>query len=285
MSPIILDFTEKSYILYKRMDDIELLEQHAIDAAMNLQWQNAIELNNQIIKLNKDNESAHLRLGFIYLQLKDVTKAKRYYSKALKIQPRNSVALQNLERIKVLEKAKTQKSGDAQVSFAADLFIEAIGKTKTVALANLGQKNVLARLTIGQPVCLKIKKRRVEVRSLAGDYIGNLPDDLSKRLIFFLKAKSSYFTFIRESTFTKVIVFIKEEKKGKGVTKQISFPLNIQTKIIETPPNQSGEEKEEETEDQEEHIDAWEKMAQEQPNTDDKEMLLDIQRDDLDEEE
>lgn len=267
------------------MNDIELLEQQAIDAAINIQWKQAIELNNKIIKLEPKNESAYLRLGFVYLQLRDIVKAKKYYSKALRLQPRNSVALQNLERVKVLENEKVQKKDKDQTAFDPGLFMDAAGKTKTVALANLGQKNVLAGLTIGQPILLKVKKHRVEARTQSDDYIGTLPDDLSKRLIYFFKAKSTYLTYIKESTLTRVIVFIKEEKKGKAVYYQISFPQNIQKKL-EDIPAASGDEKDEEGEEnQEEHIDAWEKMASDRANNDEKELLVDIQRDDLEDEE
>jgi len=267
------------------MNDIELLEQQAIDAAMNLQWKQAIALNNQIIKLDPENDSVYLRLGFIYLQLKDVAKSKRFYSKALRIQPKNAVALQNLERIRVLEKAKSSKDKSEQIAFDPDLFIESTGKTKTVALANLGQKNILASLAIGQPVMLKIKKRRVEVRTTSNDYIGTLPDDLSKRLIDFLKAKSIYVTYVKESSLTKVVVFIKEEKKGRSVAHQVSFLQNIQRKIEEGPA--TGEDKEEtaDAEDQEEHLETWEKMANENPQGEDKDLLIEIHPDDLDEDE
>jgi tetratricopeptide (TPR) repeat protein len=267
------------------MNDIELLEQQAIDAAINIQWKQAIELNNKIVKLDSKNEGAYLRLGFVYLQMRDIEKAKKYYSKALRLQPRNSVALQNLERVKVLENEKVQKKSEDQTVFDPGLFMDAAGKTKTVALANLGQKNVLAGLTIGQPIQLKVKKHRVEARTQSDDYIGTLPDDLSKRLIYFFKAKSTYLSYIKESTLTRVIIFIKEEKKGKSVYYQISFPQNIQKKM-EDVTGLLGEEKEEDGEEnQEEHVDAWEKMVSDRGNNEDKELLVDIQRDDLDDEE
>lgn len=268
------------------MDDVELLEQQAIDAAISLRWDQAIALNNQIIKLDPENDSVYLRLGFIYLQLKDMGKAKKYYLKALRIQPKNAVALQNLERIRVLEKAKAGKGENDHVAFDPDLFIEATGKTKTVALANLGQKSVLASLRIGQPVTMGIKKHRVEIRTTNNDYIGTLPDDLSKRLIHFLKAKSAYVTYIKEATLTKVIVFIKEEKKGKGVTHQISFLANVQRKINDESPAAPGQEDKEEveTEDTEEHMEAWEKMANESASNEDKDILIDIHPEDLEEE-
>lgn len=265
------------------MNDLELLEAQAIDAAINLQWDDAVDLNNRILKDDGDNEDACLRLGFIYLQLKDIPKAKKFYLKALKLQPRNSVALSNIERISVLEKSKMSKDSARSISFDPDLFIETAGKTKTVVLVNLGQKSVIAGLTIGAPIDLKIKKRRVEVRTPKGDYIGTLPDDVSKRLITFIKAKSIYTTYIKESTLTRVIVFIREEKKGKSVIHYISFPQHLQPKIDESLLTEDGHEESNE-EEPEEHVDHWEKMVNE-GQQEEKEVLLDIQPEDLNDEE
>jgi Flp pilus assembly protein TadD len=85
------------------MDDIEILEQQAIDSAINLQWETAIDLNKQILKIDKENVDACLRLGFAYLQIKDIQEAQKYYNKSLKLRPKNQVALENLERLAVME--------------------------------------------------------------------------------------------------------------------------------------------------------------------------------------
>ena len=102
------------------------------------------------------------------------------------------------------------------------------GKTRTVTLINLGQADVLAQLQVGEIVLLQVRKRRLEVRNHMSEYIGCLPDDISKRLIFFLEAKSEYETIIKEATKHSVEVFIKERKKGAKVRNFISFPDNIQ---------------------------------------------------------
>jgi len=259
------------------MDDIEILEQRAIDSAISLKWDEAIQYNKQIIKINKLNESAYLRLGFAHLQLKDIANAKKYYHKALKIQPKNNIALQNIEKITILEKGGTIKPNQEKKAFDPDLFIEVQGKTKIVSLTNLGQKNVLANLFIGEEVDLRIKKRKVEVRNQNGNYIGALPDDLSKRLIYFIKAKSDYISYIKEATITKIILFIREEKKGKSVAQYPSFPQNIQKNFEEL-----ALEEEKAEEDQEDVVDAWEKMVNDV--SEEKEELIGIQTDDLDEE-
>lgn len=213
------------------MDSIDVLEQQAIDAAINSQWGTAVELNKQILKIEESNVDSCLRLGFAYMQLKKNAEAKKFYNKVLRIQPRNQVALENLERLKIMGLRDSVSHIGVDAHLDPNLFLEVPGRTKSVSLVNLGQKKMLASLTVGQEVELKGKKRRVEVRTVKGEYIGSLPDDLSKRLISFLKAKSAYRSFVQEATLARILIFIQEIKKGSRVANYISFPANIQTNL------------------------------------------------------
>lgn len=213
------------------MGPIDQLEQQAVDAAIRSLWDEAIKLNKQIVTHEKNNLSAYLRLGFAYLQKRNLKDAKTYYSRALKLQPTNNVAKENIERIKILEGKHSKKDTAFEGKLDPNLFLEIPGKTKSVTLVNLGQKNTLARLNVGQEVILAVKKRKVEVRTLAQEYIGTLPDDLSRRLLLFLNAKSKYIVHIKEASLSRIIVFIKEEKKGRQVGPYLSFPSNIQSNI------------------------------------------------------
>lgn len=264
------------------MEEIEILEIHAIDAAIKANWALAIELNTKILTLDKKNVQAMLRIAFSYLQIGNYEKSKKEYHKALRLQPKSAVAHQYLEKIEILEQGKSKPQ--VTTNFDPHLFIESFGKTKTVALTNLGQKQILARLSIGQQMQLKIKKRRVEIRTNDDDYVGTLADDISKRLILFIKAKSTYTAFIKEVHFIKVVVFIREDKKGKSVSHHISFPVNLQKNIEQIgDPSQNPEETANIEEDEDNSLNDWEKMVTEQ--TEEKEELLGIQPEDLDEEE
>ena len=213
------------------MENIDQLENQAVNAAITYNWQLAIDLNKKVIKLDKKNLSAYLRLGFATLQLQNYDESINYYRKALKIQPNNNVAKENIDRITILKSRSTKKNKKAFISLDPNLFLEIPGKTKSVSLVNLGQKNILAQLSVGQEVFLKTRKRKVEVRTKDNEYIGNLPDDLSRRLLVFLKAKSKYRAFIKEAILSKITIFISEEKKGTKVHHYLSFPQNIQSQI------------------------------------------------------
>jgi len=199
-----------------------------------------------IEQLEKKNLAAFLRLGFASLQLQKFSEAIKYYRKALKIQPNNNVAKENLERIKVLRLKTPKKNKKSIIYLDPNLFLEIPGKTKSVSLVNLGQKNLLALISVGQEAFLKIKKRKVEVRSKDNEYIGSLPDDLSRRLLVFLKAKSKYRVYIKDANLSRITVFICEEKKGQKVQQYLSFPQNIQSQIEEMQAEKESDEESEE---------------------------------------
>ncbi|OGK18107.1 hypothetical protein A3D80_02150 [Candidatus Roizmanbacteria bacterium RIFCSPHIGHO2_02_FULL_40_13b] len=214
--------------------DIALAKLHekANDAALVGDFILAIKLNQDIIRETPGDSDAYLRLGFAYLQTGDFISSKQAYRQALKIEPMNQIARNNLDKIKILEKDTDNTSllaSEGPVhSVNPNLFLNVLGKTKEVTLVNIGQADVLAKLKIGELVEFKIKKRRVEVRDTNNEYIGALPDDISKRLIFFLEADSSFLVYIKAASKNYVDIFIKEEKKGAKVRGFATFPKNIQ---------------------------------------------------------
>lgn len=220
------------------MYEVDVLEQQAIDAAIAIDWDSALTLNKKILKLDKDNIGAQLRLGFIYLQTNDLGQAKKQYKAVLKLQPANNLARENLEKIEVLEEAGDHFTTQKDLNFNPNLFLEAPGKTKTVSLVNVGQKNILAQLTVGEEVYLKPKKHKIEVRTKSNEFLGYLPDDLSKRLELFLLGQSEYKAFIKEVSLSRVSIFIREEKRGKKVARFSSFPKDTLSSLSKM--NQGG---------------------------------------------
>lgn len=208
----------------KNKVNLELLEQQAVNSAIKNQWQEAIDYNLQILKIDKKNIDAYLRLAFAYFQSNQIKKAEEVYLKLKKLQPNNPLVQKQLEKIKILKEKNIKKI--SQSNLDPSIFVNVPGKTKTVFLVNPGQKDVLASLQIGQEVYLNVKKRKIEVRNDKKEYIGSLPDDISKRLIIFIKAQSEYQCFIKETDLRKVIVFLKEVKKGKKISRYTSFPVN-----------------------------------------------------------
>lgn len=252
------------------MDRIAHPEQQAIDAAIENNWETAITLNTEITTEKPENLGGWLRLGYAHLQLKQVPDAIKAYKKALSIQPKHPLATENLERAKILkEKLKASPTSSTKKGALPErkrldptLFLDVPGKTKTVQLVNLGQKTELADLHIGDEVELKIKKRKIEVRSADSGYVGALPDDVSKRLFSFLDAGSTYTTYIKEASLSRVLVFIKEMTKGEDVAQYISFPQSLQPVLQPLNPDKEDES------DADEDKDPWEEEEETAPSDD-----------------
>lgn len=187
---------------------IQDLENQAVDSALESNWEGAVVANKKILAIQKNDIQAYLRLGFAYLQLHKLNLAHDSYKKVISIQPQNIIAAEYLEKIK-LQKQDTSKPSQSKVTLDPQIFVELPGKTKAVNLSQLGQKNILAILGIGEQVYISIRKRHIEVRTQSGEYVGILPDDVGTRLTYFLENESSYAVYVQEATLSSVIVFIK----------------------------------------------------------------------------
>lgn len=237
---IILDKDSKLNILFLLMTEFDYLEQYAVDAAISANWPDAIAINKKILRNNKRNVQAYLRLGFAYMQTHKLDEAKKVYKKALKLQPANQLAQENLERIKILQARGSKKGVQWETKFDPNLFLEVPEKTKSVSLVTLGQKNTLAKLMIGQGVFLKKKRRKIEVRTKSNEYVGTLPDDLSKTLFHFTKGGNEYSAFIKEASLNRIVVFVREEKRGKKYAHFSSFPQDMQAVMDKISSEEDG---------------------------------------------
>ena len=275
---------------------IEKLHKQAVDAALSQDWDTAIQLHSEIIELNPNYTDAYLGLGFAYLQSGDLKKAKQNYRKALVIDSVNIIAQNNIEKINILlKKGSSVDQDDNDDTVAPDTFMHIKGKTRVITLSNIGQADVVAKLKIGERVTLQVKKRRVEIRNKKGEYVGCLPDDISKRLAFFLEAKSAYEAIIKSATKNSIDIFMKETRKGAKVKNFISFPDNIQEDLktimnrqspTQNPEDEDADENDEDHDGDEdeasvEDLEELAKEAEEQPET----LLEDIDKGDDDEDE
>ncbi|MBP9690462.1 tetratricopeptide repeat protein [Candidatus Woesebacteria bacterium] len=207
------------------MENVEKLEERAIDCAIQANWKGAIDFNNQIIALTPDSMNAHLRLGYAQMQLNNLKHAKKEFKKVLELQPKNNIAEEHLEKIAILTEKK-KKRHENSTKYDPDLFIDIPGKTRTIHLVNLGKKEDLAGINIGAEVVMKEKRRKMEIRTKHDEYLGSLPDDISKRLSYFINEGSTYEAYIKEIDLAAVVIFIREVTKGKKVRQYPSFPSN-----------------------------------------------------------
>ncbi len=198
---------------------IDDLEKQAIQAAIKGSWQKAVDLNRQLIKERPKNIAALNRLARAYWELGKINQAQKTYRQVLTIDPYNSIATKNLQRLV----KKRKKSKKTVIDYPSNLFLEEPGKTKTIKLIRLASAEVLSELSNGQPVKLEPKKRAISVTSEDKVYLGTVPDDLSLRLIKLIKGGNRYQAFIKAVGRQNLEIFVREIFRSKRFRNLPSF--------------------------------------------------------------
>ncbi|MFH1565584.1 MAG: hypothetical protein ABIB98_00075 [bacterium] len=111
------------------MQDLEMLSQQAIKAALSKEWYKAIGLNELILKEKPSDVYALNRIGRAYAEIGDIKTAKTYFKETIKNDPINQTAEKNLRDLsKYANPTKTIKLEDT--TKRPDFIIEPATTTK-----------------------------------------------------------------------------------------------------------------------------------------------------------
>jgi tetratricopeptide (TPR) repeat protein len=197
--------------------------QRAIKAALNGEWNEAVEFNLEVLLVTPNNVEALNRLARAYAALGQSNNAKRTWNKVISLDRYNPIATSQLEKIK---SRSTPVSKSSNLAPSQETFLEEPGKTKTTPLVRLASNNTILNLEPAQPVHLKVKKRLISVLDSNQEYIGSLPDDLSSHLLKLIKAGNTYTTLVRRVKKNTVHIFIKEKQRAKRYLNSPTFSPN-----------------------------------------------------------
>lgn len=225
----------------------------AIKLAMQGRWEEAVELNRRIIELAPEDIGAYNRLGKALTELGRYAEAREAYSKVLELDPNNSIARKNLERISHLEREGEPVPGGRRIM--PQIFVEETTKAKVVDLHNPPPHEVLARVATGEEVCLKIQGRKLIVTTSSGEYLGEVEPRIGTRLIELLKGGNEYQAAIASLRDGRAKVIIRETFQHPSLRGYPSFLPQAEEEIR---PYLRGSLLEEESEDVEEEASEWE---------------------------
>ena len=211
------------------------LEERAIKAALDKNWNQAIDLNKQILGENPNDIDSLNRLSKAYLETGNLKEAKKINQRAIEIEPYDKIALKISEKIKYTRKGDLEKNNEI-ISFDGKLFLEEPGKTKIVKLINTGGKKLISQLNSGDDVAMSYHSHRVSVNTLSGKYIGKLPDDIAAHLKKLIRFGNKYQARIKSVNEDGVRVFISEEFRAEKVKNIMSFPVEKINYVAFTPP-------------------------------------------------
>jgi len=201
----------------------ESLKAKAIAASLSGRWTDVAKLCQKFLNENPKHVEMLNRLGYAYFALGKIKDAKSAYHKVLRIDSLNAIAHKNLKRI---GEQNSRKITENTYSIDNSMFLEEVGKTKVIELNHIAPPRLLKTLRVGQPLQLHIKRSKIFALDASGEFIGMLSDNISKRLIKFIKGGNAYTAYIRALEDRNVVIFIKEIKRATRFKNQPSFLLH-----------------------------------------------------------
>lgn len=216
------------YSNWQKEEDIDILTQFAIEAALTSDWNEATKINQKILEASKDNIEALNRLAKAQCSQGEIVKAQKTYKKVLEIDPYNIIAQKNLEKLSKVTEPKNGNSNHngnekTKTPNLSTVFLFEPGKTKVINLLNLAPPCVLAILNCGDRVEMNLKKHSICITTSDGTYLGALPDDLSHKLLTYIAGGNQYEAYIKYATIKMLTVYIKEVKRSQRFINQPSF--------------------------------------------------------------
>jgi hypothetical protein len=194
--------------------------EQAIQLAMQSRWDEAVAANRAIITVFPQDAESHNRLGKALTETGKIKEAREAYQRALEIEPTNTIARKNLDRLASM-KSKTEPDRAQQVD--TSLFIEEMGKTGVTTLRPTNLK-IIATLSAGDEVAVVPQGSRLTIETMGGEYLSDIEPKLAVRLARLITGGNKYAAAIAGVANDSVRVIIKETFQHPTQVGRLSFP-------------------------------------------------------------
>jgi tetratricopeptide (TPR) repeat protein len=194
---------------------------------MQNRWQEAADLNRQILDQFPDDVDTLNRLGKALMELGQYADARDQYDRATRIDPSNGIAAKNLVRLtKLAEESVAAPVVSVPHSKPVDpsLFIEESGKTAVTDLVDRAPFHEIATLTAGDKLTLKVENGAVRVLGPGDGQVGQLEPKIAQRVTRLIAAGNRYSAAITSIDEHHVRIIIREEHRDPSMRSRPSFP-------------------------------------------------------------
>ncbi len=194
----------------------------AITLAMQGRWREAIAANKSLIESFPNDVDAYNRLGRAYMELGEYSRAREAYSRAVELDPYNTIAKKNLHRFSHLEEGVVGLD-DAFHKVEPQHFIEETGKAGVVSLYHLAPREILAKMVAGDRVYLEIDGSSLVVQDGRGVSLGQVESKHGQRLVKLMKGGNKYTATVISSTEETMTIIIREVYQDPSQAGRLSF--------------------------------------------------------------
>ncbi|WP_322510612.1 tetratricopeptide repeat protein [Chloroflexus sp.] len=202
------------------------LQEKAIELAALNRWQEAADLNQQLLRVSEDAETYN-RLGKALFELGKYAESHRAYQNALRLNASNPIARKNVARLEALlargiTEAPVTRSTRQQVDMR--MFITETGRTALTSLVDVQRGPAVDALITGEKVELRVEGKMVYVVDLDGNLIGRIEPKLSHRLVELINGGNRYLAAVVQSDSRNVRILIREIYQDPSQRGRVSFP-------------------------------------------------------------
>ena len=195
------------------------LTDQAVKLAVNSRWDEAVQVNREYIRIFGEEAEALNRLAKALSEVGQVAEARKMYSRAIEIDPTNTIARRNLDRLATMSDTVAP---NAPSQLDTRLFIEETGKA-TVATLQAVDRNVANLLDAGDVVNLQVQGNAVNVVTTTGQYVGMVEPRIGLRLAKMMAGGNEYAAAMVTTT-GDLKVMIRETYQHPSQIGRVSFP-------------------------------------------------------------
>ena len=195
------------------------MSDQAVKLAVSSRWMEAANINREFLKTFGDDADTYNRLGKALSELGHISEARDSYAKSLDMEPANTIARRNLDRLAGMKDASGAAATPSQLD--TRLFVEETG-TATVSKLQATDKDSVKLLDAGDVVELQVQGNAVNVVS-KGNYVGMLEPRIGLRLSKMMAAGNQY-TAAMVTTDGDLKVMLRETFKHPSMIDKVSFP-------------------------------------------------------------
>lgn len=204
------------------------ISEQAVKLAVNSRWSEAASVNRDYLKTFGDEPEALNRLGKALSETGAITEARASYARAIEIDPTNSIARRNLDRLASMTDTSVADASPSQLD--TRLFVEETGAS-TVAKLQAADAERAALLDAGDVVELQVQGNAVNVLTVGGEYVGMLEPKVGLRLSKMMAAGNQYAAAMVTVAAGSLKVILRETFKHPSMIDKVSFPQARTTEV------------------------------------------------------
>lgn len=216
-------------MVFRETDEIRILKEKtrvAVSLAMEGKWADAAIVNRDILESSPQNIESLNRLGKALIELNQLEEALTTFTKVIGINPSNTIAVKNVERLNWANANKSDKKFPTSISAGslnAKFFIGQSGKSTEVTLA---QTPLSCDPSPGTPITLERDGSAVVALDPCGNRLGYVPSKLSRRLLCLIDGGNKYDGAVSGRSEGSLRAILRECYQDPSQRSRISFPLN-----------------------------------------------------------